>query len=86
VHTDEGAVRGVRAGGLDSFLGVRYAAPPVGALRWRPPQPAARWSGVLAADHYGNRCPALASTNGPRSETEDCLFVNVQRPSWVHRG
>jgi len=86
VHTDRGAVRGVRADGVDSFLGVRYAAPPVGALRWRPPQPADPWPGVLPADQFGNRCPATASTNGPRSETEDCLFVNVQRPTGVQPG
>ena len=86
VHTDKGAVRGVRAGGVDSFLGIRYAAAPVGDLRWRPPQPAAAWSGVQPADRFGNRCPATASTNGPRSETEDCLFVNVQRPTGVQRG
>jgi para-nitrobenzyl esterase len=81
VYTDEGAVRGVRTNGVDGFLGIPYAAAPVGALRWRPPQPAAYWTGVRAATHYGNRCPAAASTNGPRSETEDCLFVNVQRPA-----
>ncbi len=86
VHTDKGAVRGVRAGATDSFLGIRYAAPPVGSLRWRPPQLALRWRGVLPADHYGNRCPALASTNGPFSETEDCLFLNVQRPAGTHPG
>ena len=86
VHTDKGALRGVRSGGVDSFLGVRYAAPPVGSLRWSPPQPAQRWRGVLAADHYGNRCPALASTNGPLSVTEDCLFLNVQRPAGIHPG
>jgi para-nitrobenzyl esterase len=85
-HTDKGAVRGVRDHGVDSFLGMRYAAPPVGALRWRPPQPVTPWSGVVPAVAYGNRCAATASTNGPRTETEDCLFVNVQRPSGVHAG
>jgi para-nitrobenzyl esterase len=59
-HADKGALRGVRSAGVDSFLGIRYAAPPVGSLRWSPPQPAHRWRGVLAADQYGNRCPALA--------------------------
>lgn len=86
VMTDKGAVRGVSAGGVDSFLGIRYAAPPVGDLRWRPPQPASPWAGVQSADHYGNRCPAAASSNGPRSETEDCLFVNVQRPAGLAPG
>ena len=81
VETGSGAVRGVSAGGVDSFLGIPYAAPPVGDLRWSPPQPAAPWDGVRAAEAYGNRCPATESPNGPRSETEDCLFVNVQRPA-----
>jgi carboxylesterase type B len=81
VDTGSGAVRGVQADGVDSFLGIPYAAPPVGDLRWSPPQPAAPWDGVRAAEAYGNRCPATESTNGPRSETEDCLFVNVQRPT-----
>jgi len=86
VHTDKGKVRGVRSEGVDSFLGIRYAAAPTGALRWEPPRPAAPWAGVQIADRFGNRCPAAASTNGPRSETEDCLFVNVQRPTGVDRG
>jgi carboxylesterase type B len=86
VVTDKGAVRGFRAQGVDSFLGIRYAAPPTGALRWRPPQPAQPWSGVVPATAYGNRCAAAASTNGPRTEAEDCLFVNVQRPSGLTAG
>jgi para-nitrobenzyl esterase len=81
VQTDNGAVQGVRLDRVDSFLGIPYAAPPVGSLRWAAPQPAAAWTGVKVADRFGNRCPALASTNGPRAETEDCLFVNVQRPA-----
>ena len=81
VETGSGAVRGVSSAGVDSFLGIPYAAPPVGDLRWSPPQPAAPWDGVRAAEAFGNRCPAAESTNGPRSETEDCLFVNVQRPA-----
>lgn len=85
-HTDKGAVQGVRAHGVDSFLGIRYAAPPVGNLRWRPPQPVTPWTGVVPATAYGNRCAAAASTNGPRTEAEDCLFVNVQRPAGVRAG
>jgi carboxylesterase type B len=82
VQTDRGAVQGFHsASGVDAWLGIRYAAPPVGEGRWRPPQPAAPWSGVQDATRFGNTCPATASTNGPRSETEDCLFVNVWRPS-----
>jgi para-nitrobenzyl esterase len=86
VETDKGAVRGTSAEGVDSFLGIRYAAPPVGALRWRPPRPAAAWSDVKPAEAFGNRCPATESSNGPRTETEDCLFVNVQRPAGLDPG
>lgn len=81
VRIASGTVQGKTSDGVDSFLGIPYAAPPVGALRWRPPQPAAHWSGIRQATHYGNRCPALASTNGARSNTENCLFINVQRPA-----
>ncbi|WP_435154225.1 carboxylesterase/lipase family protein [Amycolatopsis sacchari] len=94
-HTRAGVVRGSSADGVDSFLGIPYAAPPTGDLRWRPPAPPVPWTGVRDATAYGNRCPAAASTNGPRSETEDCLYLNVQRPSgakklpvfvWIHGG
>ncbi len=86
VRVDTGVLRGARSGGVDSFLGIPYARPPVDALRWRPPQPAQPWPGIRSATSYGNRCPALASTNGPESTTEDCLFLNVQRPAWAHAG
>jgi len=98
VTTPLGAVRGVRADGVDSFLGLRYAQAPVGELRWKPPVPVTRWQGTLSATTYGNRCPASASGNGPESLTEDCLFLNVQRPAsakpgaslpvyvWIHGG
>ena len=81
VRTENGALRGVLSDGVDNFLGVPYAAPPVGALRWRSPRPAASWRGVRDAVADGNRCAALASTNGPESDTEDCLYLNVQRPA-----
>ena len=86
VRTDRGAVQGVRAPGVESFLGIRYAAPPGGGRRWRPPQPAAAWPGTVPATAYGARCAAAASTNGARTEAEDCLFVNVQRPVGLRRG
>jgi para-nitrobenzyl esterase len=98
VRVQTGLVHGVRSGGVDSFLGIPYARAPVGDLRWRAPHPPLPWSGVREATAFGNRCPQLASTNGPLSETEDCLFVNVQRPAgidardrlpvyfWIHGG
>jgi carboxylesterase type B len=86
VRIDTGLVRGARSAEVDSFLGIPYARPPVGDLRWRPPQPALSWTGIRDATAYGDRCPQLASTNGPTSVTEDCLFVNVQRPAGVREG
>jgi carboxylesterase type B len=81
VMTDRGAVRGAATSGVERFLGIPYAAAPTGALRWAAPQPRAAWSGVRDATLFGNPCPVLPSTNGPRSETEDCLVVNVWRPT-----
>jgi para-nitrobenzyl esterase len=86
VRTDRGAVGGATSDGVERFLGIPYAAPPTGALRWRPPQPARPWPGVRDATAFGSSCPALASTNGPRSEDEDCLFVNVWRPAGASAG
>lgn len=86
VQTDKGAIQGKRSNGVDSFLGIPYAAPPVGALRWRPPRPHQPWAGVRSATHYGARCAALASTNGPRTNAENCLFINVQRAAGVTAG
>ena len=68
-------------GRVADFLGIAYAAPPVGVLRWRPPQPVAAWTGVRAADHYGPVCAQPASSDGPGSIREDCLYINVQRPA-----
>ena len=59
VATDKGEVRGARVDGVDRFLGIPYAAPPVGKLRWQPPAPAAAWPGVRDATAYGTRCAAL---------------------------
>ena len=80
VSTDKGRVQGAVADGVENFLGIPYAAPPVGKLRWQPPQPAQKWKGVRAAQHYGNACPQTASLDSPLVDNEDCLFVNVQRP------
>ncbi|MFF5144828.1 carboxylesterase/lipase family protein [Streptomyces sp. NPDC013157] len=86
VPTDHGAVRGAVSQGVERFLGIPYAASPTGALRWKPPRPAARWAGVREATAFGDPCPVLPSGNGPRSETEDCLDVNVWRPAGVRAG
>ena len=80
VRTDRGLIQGTYAEGTDQFLGVPYAAPPVGALRWAAPQPPPRWAGVRQATSYGGRCAQLASGNGPRVDNEDCLYANVFTP------
>jgi para-nitrobenzyl esterase len=84
--TDAGLVRGFSADGVDKFLGIPYAAPPVGARRWKAPAPAAHWHGVRDATRYGSRCPQLPSSNGAGSENEDCLYLNVYRPDRQRHG
>ena len=80
VTTDKGLVEGSYAEGTDQFLGIPYAAPPTGALRWAAPQPARRWPGIRQTTSYGGRCAQLASGNGPRVDNEDCLYLNVFVP------
>ena len=84
--TANGAVRGLANGAVDEFLGIPYAAPPVGALRWQPPQPAASWSGVRDATRFAPHCPQSPSPFGQPSTSEDCLFLNVFTPRHQHAG
>jgi len=77
VRIDTGEVSGVTAGGVTSFRGIPYAAPPLGNLRWRMPQPARPWPGVLKADAFGPTC--MQADEVPKSE--DCLTLNVWRPA-----
>ncbi|MBV8614822.1 MAG: carboxylesterase family protein [Acetobacteraceae bacterium] len=66
--------------GVTEFLGIPYAAPPVGGLRWQPPQPHAPWTQTLDATKFGNTCPQITELGvfaGPVSDTEDCLYLNV---------
>jgi para-nitrobenzyl esterase len=85
VAVDTGKVQGAVDGGVASWKGIPFAAPPVGDLRWRAPQPAAAWSGVRAAQAYGNDCmqlpfPSDAAPLGT-PPAEDCLYLNVWRPA-----
>jgi para-nitrobenzyl esterase len=87
VRVDGGDLQGVLDDGVVSFKGIPFAAPPVGELRWRPPQPAAKWSGVRQAAEFGADCmqgrfgpPPAAGAPAPRVPSEDCLFLNVWRP------
>jgi para-nitrobenzyl esterase len=81
VRVSGGAVQGRLVDQVREFSGIPYAAPPVGALRWRPPRPAPSWSGVRDATRPGSRCPqpdSFAATPVPSSE--DCLYLNVTTP------
>lgn len=80
VATATGKVQGTVAGGVEAYLGIPYAAPPTGDLRWRAPREAAAWSDTRSAAQYGPACPQQAGIDSPRTENEDCLVVNVQRP------
>jgi len=104
VKTMAGRVQGtsLNRGAVNAFLGIPYAAPPVGNLRWRAPEPAARWKGVRDATKFGAGC-AQSNVYGDMSFhatdfSEDCLFLNVYAPDnsvrahnlpvmvWIHGG
>jgi para-nitrobenzyl esterase len=87
VLTTAGQLRGLaRAGGGAKFLGVPFAQPPVGDLRWREPLAAKSWSGMRDATAFGAPCaqPVLGDWNRHDAEAgkEDCLFLNVVTPVW----
>ena len=86
-----GQLEGISKGAVSAFLGIPFAAPPTGDLRWRPPRPAAPWSGVLDADHFSRSCYQRDQTGGfgpwttefviPGPVSEDCLYLNVWTPA-----
>src|SRR5215471_14714766 len=83
VRIDDGVIRGASTAGVNFFLGLPYAAPPTGNLRWRPPQPAAAWTGVRPATQFGPSCPQALVHNPflpPGPISEDCLYLNVYAP------
>ena len=92
ITVEGGATQGTTRGPIDIWLGIPYAAPPVGALRWVAPQPVKPWQGTLTTDTYGPSCfqPEVEFVS------EDCLTLNVFRPQtmtgllpvmvWIHGG
>ena len=85
VTIDTGTLHGVSANGVLAWKGIPFAAPPVGDLRWRAPQPAAHWQGTREAATYGHDCmqvpfPSDAAPLGTPPD-EDCLYANVWRPA-----
>jgi para-nitrobenzyl esterase len=104
VKTAQGKVHGktINNGKVRAFLGIPYATPPMGNLRWKSPQPAVKWKHTLDATHYGARCmqgrvfaDMIFQDSG---ESEDCLYLNVFAPAntdgssklpvmfWIHGG
>ena len=103
-RTEQGKAHGktINDGKVRAFLGLPYAAPPVGDMRWKAPEPPAKWKGKRDATRYGARCvqarvfdDMVFQDNGP---SEDCLFLNVYTPAearnksklpvmfWIHGG
>ncbi len=84
IATESGLVEGVQEQSLTVFKGIPFAAPPIGGLRWRSPQPPAPWLGVRKADHFAAICPQQGSSvPGAPTEAmgEDCLYLNIWMPS-----
>ena len=97
---ETGSLQGATEYNMNVFKNIPYAAPPVGDLRWRPPQPAASWSGTRDASKFGDSCPQMyeknLSTGLDLPGNEDCLKLNVFAPQrtaknlpvmvWIHGG
>jgi len=102
VKVESGQIAGVAADGMRVFKGIPFAAPPVGDLRWKPPQPVVAWTGVKTADKFGPQCVQTPYPAGspyeaePAPMSEDCLYLNIWTPAganenrpvmvWIHGG
>jgi para-nitrobenzyl esterase len=97
---ETGSLQGATEYNMNVFKGIPYAAPPVGDLRWRPPQPVVSWNGTRDASKFGDSCPQLNLKNENKGlglpGNEDCLKLNVFTPQnpgkdlpvmvWIHGG
>jgi para-nitrobenzyl esterase len=92
IKTDRGRIQGKMSedGKARDFLGIPFAAPPIGPLRWKPPQPAAKWHGVRQATSFGSRCMQQTHYDDMQfrdpGESEDCLTLNVWTPAAKPKG
>ena len=102
VATEDGKVLGTVEDDVHLFKGIPYAAPPVGKLRWKPPQAATPWNGVRKCDSFGAACPQVPNNLYKTGQTnlemsEDCLYLNIWTPTrkknkrlpvmvWIHGG
>ena len=96
----QGRLTGAAEAGVERFFDIPFAAPPVGALRWRAPQAPPRWAGIRNAAKFGPACPqmvrpALVAGGVADDQSEDCLQLNIWRPAgarklpvmvWIHGG
>ena len=97
---ETGSLQGTTEYNMNVFKNIPYAAPPVGDLRWRPPQPAVSWNGTRDASQFGDSCPQRKLKNESKGlglpGNEDCLKLNVYTPQkpakdlpvmvWIHGG
>ena len=102
IKIEGGLISGTTADGVRSFKGIPFAAPPVGELRWKAPQPVAPWQGVRECNVFGAECPQSPYPAGslyvspPQKQSEDCLYLNVWTAAksgdklpvmvWIHGG